>query len=130
VDTLQSNACGIVPNSPLLELTVTEWPHSGGPKVIAGPWNFRPPLGGYYTEPIPCTKDFPADQILVAINDLHPAQPGWLAARVELRTAAGFVLGRERPCIVYAEPNDVGSHVHFSELHNDAAYTLQIRAVR
>lgn len=120
-------------NNIMAEFTVTEWPSSGEPKVVAGPYNQpihigdRPNGAASYCS-IPMREPAWA-QLTVELTQLVPAQPGWVAATARLSSANGTQLGAQRPVCFYGRKSDTGTYLYFAEAHLDASYSVQIRIV-
>jgi hypothetical protein len=123
-----------------IELTVTGYAPDGvelpdGPraKVVAGPWHgtLKTGPGSYEDFSVPLLAS-PAEQVRVILEQVVPAQPGWLAGRMRVETNFGLQLGSVRPFLLYARACDIATHTYFVDTSEavGGAFSVGIRVTR
>lgn len=110
-----------------MEVMLTEWPNTGPPKVITRPWNI-PFTRGYVSYDFPLI-DNAAELIRLTLENIEPADPGWIAATAQLSGTYGQPLGNRRPVRFYGRISDTGSHLYFPSNGYDPAYSVELRVV-
>lgn len=130
-----------------VELTVTGYPPATrGDQLVsetgqswaklAGPWHDKLVVShgaaaGFQEVAMPL-HDSTHQQILVQLENVRPAQPGWLAGRMRLVSGHGEELGSQRPFLLYAREAAIATYTYFTDTHPavDGAFSVGIRVTR
>ena len=123
-----------------VEVTVTgytppgiEDPDGNNVVKLAGPWHSKLRTGpGSFNDVTVPVHGNPAEQIRVILEQVVPAQPGWLVGRMRLEAGNGQQLGSVRPFLIYARECDVATHTYFVDTHPEVggAFSVGVRVTR
>lgn len=113
----------------MIELTFTAWPAEGPPAQITRAWNVTLQANApVWSHDCP-VLDTPHDYIRLCLDQVVPADPGWIAATAYLVGTYGQPLSKRIPVRFYGKLAPVGTHLYFPSNGYDPAHSVEIRVI-